>query len=99
VEVTGDQASDLEAPTITSVVSGTLATRQVTVAAIDTGTGIKSIWYSLDGVNFALYRGRLTIDARRTATVFVFADDMVGNRSSLFEVVVSHRVFVPAVRR
>jgi pimeloyl-ACP methyl ester carboxylesterase len=82
VSVTGPAAQDVEPPTIAfseTVQSNSL----ITITATDTGSGVKSVFYSLDGKNYQVYAGTLNVNPAQTPIVYAFADDNVGNRSGL----------------
>lgn len=82
VSASGFDAADTEAPTIAFSERVQGNRRVVTLTAQDGGTGVKSIFYSLDGTTFQLYTSALTIDPTANPTIYAFADDNVANRSS-----------------
>jgi hypothetical protein len=80
--VTGTAAQDSDPPSIAFnevVQSNSL----ITITATDNGTGVKSIFYSLDGKNYQSYATALTLNPTQTPIVYAFADDNVGNRSGV----------------
>jgi Lecithin:cholesterol acyltransferase len=83
VSVTGPAAQDTESPTVT--ISETLqqASTSVTITAVDSGSGVNSIFYSFDSANYQLYTGPLSVNPLQTQTIYAFADDNVANRSGL----------------
>jgi len=83
VETEGPDAADTVAPTLrmrTTVINAT-ATR-VTLSATDTGSGVKDVFFSLDGTRFHRYTSAFRINRARIRFIHVFADDNVANRSS-----------------
>lgn len=82
--VSGPLAGDVEPPVITMQRSGPPNNTAVTLTANDTGSGVKEIFYSLDGQTFNRYSGTLHVNVNQTSTIFAFADDKVANRSGLF---------------
>jgi pimeloyl-ACP methyl ester carboxylesterase len=83
INVTGTPAQDIEAPqlNINETVQG--GNSRIDLEAIDTGTGVQAIMYSLDGTTFQQYSTPLTLNAATTPTIYAFADDNVFNRSGL----------------
>lgn len=81
--VNGPDAADLEPPTVNvnETVLGT--TSRMDLEAIDTGTGVQKIMYSLNGMTFQQYSAPLNLDPNINPTIYVFADDNVLNRSGL----------------
>jgi len=81
-KVSGSQAADLDAPSVTfSEVAQT--TSQISITATDAASGVKSIFYSLDGQKYQPYSTPLTLNPAQTPIVYAFADDNVGNRSGV----------------
>ncbi len=78
VSVTGPLANDLEPPTITVSVSGSL----VTLTAKDEKSGVRDLFYSLDGMHYWPYTAPFRI-APSQATLYAYADDNVANRATL----------------
>jgi hypothetical protein len=104
VEVSGTQASDVVPPTVTlsSVRQGNFVT--VTLSAEDRDSGVKQIFYSTDGSQFAHYDEPLAIiTGAEPAVVLAFADDRAGNRSGLYRYSVvadrPKRLFLPTLER
>lgn len=82
VTVTGPTAQDLEAPVIAfNEMVG--SSSSITITATDTETGVKSVFYSLDGKTYQSYSAALTLNPAQTPIVYAFADDNVGNRSGV----------------
>jgi hypothetical protein len=54
---------------------------QVTLAAADEGSGVRVLYYSLDGTNFQLYTAPFAV-ALQTSALHLFADDNMGNRAT-----------------
>ncbi|MBI3459381.1 hypothetical protein HY009_00360 [Candidatus Acetothermia bacterium] len=82
VSVAGSQAADVDPPTITVGVTRQLSTTVVTLTAQDSGSGVKDLFYSLDGKQFQLYSSPLDLPVG-IRVIYAIADDNVGNRSSL----------------
>lgn len=104
LSVSGAEAGDVVPPdvTINTVVQDDKV--HVTLTAEDSESGVKNIYYSLDGVHYQIYTAPFEIDPALVATVYVFADDNLENRSSLMEQDVAltdatSTVFVPFVQR
>jgi hypothetical protein len=81
--VQGPEASDVEPPMITF--NGTVRSGKVflDMSAIDKGVGVKSVFYSLDGLRFTPYEHTLRLSSVQTQTVYAFAEDYVANRSGV----------------
>lgn len=104
VAISGAEAGDVVPPEVTveTIVQGDKVL--VTLTADDSVSGVKGIYYSLDGANYQTYTVPFEIDPAQVATVYVFADDNLENRSSLMEQDVALTdaksvVFVPFVQR
>lgn len=82
VSVTGTAAQDMTAPTIQISESGQ-SLRQITIEASDNETGVKDVWYSLNGTNYQRYTGTFTLNPTNGQMIYAFANDNVGNRSSI----------------
>ena len=91
--VSGDTAQDVEAPTISFASSPQQTTTQVTISAADSGVGVKSVFYSLDGKKFQPYSGPLNLNLAQSPIIYAFAEDKVANRSSL----ITHMLGAPVV--
>lgn len=79
--VQGVAAADTEAPNVQIQSLRTTGGYNVTIAATDTGAGVQSIYYALDGESFSPYTQPITISSQQPVTVTAFADDNVANRS------------------
>ena len=100
VSVTGALASDAEPPTITVSRSGSLDHTLITLTASDNGSGVKAIFYSLDGTHYQAYTKPIQINALQIPAVYVFADDKVANRLSLVTYKLPiQRLYLPIARR
>jgi pimeloyl-ACP methyl ester carboxylesterase len=97
-DVSGSGANDREAPTINVSASGPLNARTVTITATD-ASGVKQIFYSLDGTTFQPYTGPLVVDATQTQFIYTFADDQVANRSGLLMYPIAWKVYLPLTIR
>ena len=83
VDVTGLAAEDTAGPVIT--VSETLlgGSSRITLSAEDPGSGVASLFFSLDGTRFQEYTTPLILDSLRTPILYAFADDVLANRATL----------------
>ena len=85
VVLQGPAAQDTQAPQVTVAVAPAQGgARKVEVAAVDGESGVKAVYYSTDGSSYLPYEGPLTLGAT-VETLFAFADDNAGNRSSRVE--------------
>jgi hypothetical protein len=84
VVATGAEARDVTPPVVKFSERLAGAKRQVTIKATDRGSGVKIIYYSLDSERYQPYVKALLLDSGSSAMVYAFADDRVGNRSSVF---------------
>lgn len=82
----GTELDDLDAPVISmgAIVEG--GARQYALRAHDlaggASSGVKQIWWSVDGTTFRRYVGPIALDPA-TAHLTAFAEDYAGNRSGL----------------
>jgi pimeloyl-ACP methyl ester carboxylesterase len=83
VSVNGTAAQDRTPPTLSFSASFSGGATLVTISAVDTESGVKDVLYSLDGTHFQPYTNTLSLNATAGPIVYAFADDNVGNRSSL----------------
>ncbi|MGI8641325.1 MAG: alpha/beta fold hydrolase [Pyrinomonadaceae bacterium] len=84
VSVTGQAAQDTDAPVVTiAEVIQSPTSRRVTITATDDGSGVRSLFYSLNGTNFQPYVEPLNLNPAQTPVVYAFAEDNVANRSGL----------------
>ena len=83
INIAGTQAQDIDPPqvNVNETVQG--GTSRIDLEAIDTGTGVQRILYSLNGTTFQQYSTPLTLNAATTPTIYAFADDNVFNRSGV----------------
>ena len=78
----GLAATDTEGPAIKiRVVERNANTILISIEAKDKETGLKSLYYSLDGQTAFPYQSPVRIDLKQTSSVWAFADDYSGNRS------------------
>jgi len=82
VSVGGAQANDLTPPVVTIQAVRRQNSVMVTLSAQDPGSGVKAIYYSLEGTTFQPYQGQIKANASQTPSLYVFADDNVANRST-----------------
>jgi len=80
---TGAEARDVTPPVVKFEARVTGAKTKVTIKAADSGSGVKTIYYSLDNKTYRPYVGALLFEASSPPMVYAFADDRVGNRSSI----------------
>jgi len=84
IDVNGRAARDVTAPVVKFSKRSVGAKTKITIRATDTGSGVKTIYYSLDEKIYQPYVKALLLDSSITPKVYAFADDQVGNRSSVF---------------
>jgi pimeloyl-ACP methyl ester carboxylesterase len=82
IVVSGTNALDVTAPTLSFSESQQDTMSEVTITAADNGSGVHDVNYSTDGTQFQPYGGPLTLDPGETPVLYAFATDNVGNRSS-----------------
>lgn len=80
----GVDAQDVESPVVAVEEGMREGERFVRLNAADAGAGVSSLLYSTDGVSFQPYAGELVINHPRPAVIYAFAQDNVGNRSTLY---------------
>ena len=80
---------DIAPPVTTSVVSGTpgqnawyTSNAMITLSATDTGSGVTSTSYSLDGVNWLPYSIPVVLSQEGSTTLRYYSVDKVGNREA-----------------
>jgi pimeloyl-ACP methyl ester carboxylesterase len=74
---------DVAAPDVT-VSSATFGkAMRVAINAQDGGAGVERLLYSFDGKAFTPYVGPFIVDPHQVRVIYAFADDKVGNRSSV----------------
>ena len=86
VDVSGAATEDEDGPviTVTETPEGEgVPTTLVTLTAEDAGSGVASLFFSLDGTQFQEYSGPMVLDQSKTPILYAFADDNVANRSTL----------------
>ena len=76
-------ASDVTAPTISFSEMMQTSISQVTITAVDTGSGVRAVCYSTNGTNFQPYTGPVSLDPAQTPILYAFATDNIYNRSGL----------------
>lgn len=92
VSVSGTSAQDVTPPTVSVNELRQQSSTQVTIAASDSESGVKAIYYSTDGSTFQLYTAPFNVDPYKNPVIYTFADDNVANRSSL----VTYQLTAPA---
>ena len=83
IDASGSEARDITPPVVKFSEQLKGGKRKVTIKATDSGSGVKIIYYSLDNKRYQPYVRALMFDAGSLPTVYAFADDRVGNRSSV----------------
>lgn len=83
VAISGAAAQDVEPPAITFSATPQRNKYLFTITATDAGSGVKGVYYSLDGRRFQPYTNPLNLDPVQTPNVYAFANDNVANRSGL----------------
>jgi hypothetical protein len=83
ISVIGSSAQDTTPPNVTITSTSQGSSALVTISAADSESGVKTIYFSQDGVNFKVYAGSFAVDSSQGPAVFAFADDNVANRSSV----------------
>lgn len=79
--VRGLAAKDKRAPEITfEVLQRDANTILVAIKAVDKETGVKNIFYSIDGKLDSPYQGPVRVNLKQAAFIYGFADDNAGNR-------------------
>ena len=81
--LTGTDAQDVTPPDVTFSAEVLQSSTSITLGAQDSGSGVKDIHYSLDGLNFQTYTEPLSLNPSQTPKIYVFADDNALNRSNL----------------
>jgi hypothetical protein len=101
VDVSGPQANDLEPPVILVQTVEQQDSVKITLSAQDSGSGVKALYYSLDGSNFQLYTTQLQVDPTPIPILYAFADDNVENRATLVyplsSVAEDHPIYLPVI--
>jgi uncharacterized cupredoxin-like copper-binding protein len=87
--VTGDPGGDTTAPTVTANVTGTqdssgnyVGSATVAVSATDTGSGVSTVEYQLDGGAWQTYSAPVAVTSIGAHTVKYRATDVAGNTSA-----------------
>jgi photosystem II stability/assembly factor-like uncharacterized protein/pimeloyl-ACP methyl ester carboxylesterase len=81
--VSGIAAQDTAPPSVSVTGVSQQTNAVVTVTSTDSGSGVKAVYYSLDGTQFQPYIGPFSVDLFNAPLVYAFADDNVANRSGL----------------
>lgn len=84
VSLSGAAATDVSPPAVTFASSAQTGTLTVTISAADSGSGVKSIHYSVNGAQYKPYTGPLSVNPLAGAVVSAFAEDNAANRSEIF---------------
>ncbi len=71
----------------------------ITLSAEDNASGVKDIFYSLDGSNFQVYSGPIQVNPFQTPVIYAFADDNQANRSRAFQFSPLEQIYLPLVIR
>ncbi len=83
ISVSGAVAQDVEPPAINFSAIPQKNKYRFTITATDNASGVKAVYYSLDGKQFQQYTNPLNLDPAQTRNVYAFADDNVANRSGM----------------
>jgi pimeloyl-ACP methyl ester carboxylesterase len=83
VSLAGEDANDLEPPEIHVHTLEQEPEVLLTIDAVDPGSGVDKIRYSLDGVKFFPYVDPLILDRDEGTTITIIADDNAANRRTL----------------
>lgn len=79
----GTDAQDKTPPSVNISSAPQSSLRLITIAAEDSGSGVKAIYYAVGESTFAEYKGPFTVDPLTNPVISAFADDNVANRSGL----------------
>jgi hypothetical protein len=82
--LSGTDAQDVGPPKLAFDITKQQQDYLVKIVAEDASSGLKGIYYSLDGTHFQQYYGPFVVAALQSSTLHAFADDNAGNRSALF---------------
>jgi pimeloyl-ACP methyl ester carboxylesterase len=82
ITVTGENAKDIEPPVVSFDYQSNGAGKIVTLSATDNLSGVRKIYYSLDGQQFTEYTNPVSVGGSQNQ-VFVFAEDNNYNRTGI----------------
>ncbi|MEO6064216.1 MAG: hypothetical protein ABIP49_00350, partial [Lysobacterales bacterium] len=82
VILSGPDALDATAPSVTASQNVQGSTTQIALTASDSGSGVRTLRYSIDGTQYQTYTGSFSVDPAANPLVYAFADDNAGNRTS-----------------
>ena len=83
ISLSGSEASDTSGPELGfRILERNSTSLLVSIEAKDTGSGVKSIFYSFDGQRAFPYQAPIKIDRKRTSFIWIFAEDNAANRSA-----------------
>lgn len=78
--LTGSDVNDRTPPSTSASETGSsIGPKQITLEAVDDGSGVLSIKYSLDGSSFHTYNSPISISEIGTHTIYFYAVDKAGN--------------------
>jgi hypothetical protein len=80
--VIGSAATDVTAPRVTVTSAPQQVKVLVTIAAQDSESGVRAIYYSLDGSSYQPYTEPVLVNPAETSILYAFADDNTANRSA-----------------
>ncbi|MGZ5434551.1 MAG: lipase/acyltransferase domain-containing protein [Pyrinomonadaceae bacterium] len=83
VSVTGTAAQDTDAPVVSITSTAPGNSSLITITSSDANSGVKATYFSVNGSNFQPYTAPFTVNQYQAPAIHAFADDNVGNRSSL----------------
>ncbi|HQU92996.1 MAG TPA: SdrD B-like domain-containing protein, partial [Pyrinomonadaceae bacterium] len=80
--IEGTHANDIEPPTISVDYTDGAGTRTVSLTANDADSGVRKVYYSLNGESFAEYSSPVSVGLSQ-AEIWVFAEDNNRNRTGI----------------
>lgn len=83
VSLTGTLANDLTPPTLSLASTEQLGTSLITLTARDEGSGVRDLFYSLDGEHYRPYTRPVTLDMQHNPVLYAYADDNAANRRAV----------------
>jgi uncharacterized delta-60 repeat protein len=82
-DLSGTPAQDVDPPLVTFAQTQQQSNVLIGIASSDSGSGVKSTYYSEDGASYQPYTGPFTVNPYQGPVIFAFADDNAANRSGL----------------
>jgi len=81
--VSGAKANDVDPPEVIIRKASTGPNSLITIDAVDVESGVRGVFYSIDGINYTPYTKPISVDILKNRVMYAFAEDGVGNRSSI----------------